>query len=90
MNWNTPLQNACVGLATMALTLLTGCARLPDDGAKTQMQHFDNLHALRYIEIFIVGGNPITGNLKANVYNSTRGLHSQGLRASGVGRIPEL
>lgn len=35
-----------------------------------------NLHLVRYLEIFIVGGNGITGNLEANVYNTTfiRGL----------------
>jgi hypothetical protein len=55
---------ACVGL-------LAGCAKLPDDGASTQSKHFDNMNRVRYIEIFVVGGNGITGNLRANVYNTT-------------------
>jgi hypothetical protein len=36
-----------------------------------QSKHYENLHTLRYIELFIVGGNGITGNMKANVYNTT-------------------
>jgi len=51
--------------------VLGGCASLPDDGANAQMKHYDGMHALRYIETFVVGGNGITGHLKANVYNST-------------------
>ncbi len=49
---------------------LAGCATLPDDGANVQSKHFENLH-MRYVELFIVGGNGITGHLKANVYNTT-------------------
>ncbi len=57
--------------ALVCALALAGCATLPNDGANTQTKHFDNLHTLRYIEIFIVGGNGLTGNLKANVYNSS-------------------
>src|SRR5664279_2339976 len=53
------------------LLALSGCASLPDDGAKVQSKHYENLHTVRYAELFIVGGNGITGNLKANVYNTT-------------------
>jgi hypothetical protein len=55
----------------VTLLALAGCATLPNDRANAQSKHFDNLHALRYIEIFVVGGNGITGNLIANVYNTT-------------------
>jgi hypothetical protein len=57
--------------ALLLLGLLTSCATLPNDGANVQSKHYDNLHTLRYVELFIVGGNGITGNLKANVYNTT-------------------
>jgi hypothetical protein len=50
---------------------LTGCAKLPDDGANAQTRRFDNLHTLRYIEVFVVGGNGLTRDLRANVYNTT-------------------
>lgn len=59
-----------ISLLAIILTLL-GCASLPNDGANVQSKHYENLHALRYVEIFIVGGNGITGHLKANVYNTT-------------------
>ena len=49
----------------------TDSATLPNDGANAQSKHFDNMHTLRYIELFIVGGNGITGNLQADVYNTT-------------------
>jgi len=62
---SVPLLGVLVGM------LLTGCASLPNDGANAQTKHFDNLHTVRYIEIFVVGGNSITGNLSANVYNTT-------------------
>lgn len=36
-----------------------------------QSKHYENLHTLRYVELFIGSGNGITGHLKANVYNTT-------------------
>ncbi len=61
----------CISLLG-ALLAIAGCATLPNDGANVQAKHYENLHTLRYIELFIiVGGNGITGNLQANVYNST-------------------
>ena len=51
--------------------LLVGCAKLPDDGANAQTVNVGNLHLVRYIEIFVVGGNGLTGNLRANVYNTS-------------------
>jgi len=59
-----------ISLLAVMLTLV-GCASLPNDGANAQSKHFDNLHTLRYVELFIVGGNGITGSLQANVYNTT-------------------
>ena len=52
-------------------SLLTSCAKLPDDGANAKMNHIDNLNKVRYLEIMVFGGNGITGNLEANVYNTS-------------------
>ena len=57
-------------LGMMAGALLTGCASLPKDNANVQVQHLNNQNASRYAEIFLVGGNGLTKNLKANVYNT--------------------
>ena len=68
----TPTNRTVFGISLLATSLvLSGCASLPNDGAHTELHHYDNLHTLRYIEIFVVGGNAITGDLRANVYNST-------------------
>lgn len=44
---------------------------LPEDGAHTVLHRFDNMNRVRYIEVFVVGGNGVTGNLLANVYNTS-------------------
>ena len=51
--------------------LFTGCAKLPNDGANTEAYHLENMNRVRYLEIFVVGGNGITGNMVANVYNTS-------------------
>lgn len=45
-------------------------AKLPNDGANAKMSHFENILDTRYLEVFIIGGNAITGNIKAAVYNT--------------------
>lgn len=56
----------------LALITLAGCTkRLPDDGKDAEMMRFDNLNNYRYCEVFMIGGNPITKDLKANFYNTT-------------------
>ena len=44
---------------------------VPDEGAATTVKEFDNVRGLRFCEIFLIGGNAITKNLKAAVYNTT-------------------
>ena len=44
---------------------------VPDEGATTTVKEFDNVRGLRFCEIFLIGGNAITKNLKAAVYNTT-------------------
>jgi hypothetical protein len=47
---------------------------LPDDGAGATLKRYDNTRATRYSEVFLIGGDPATMNLQANVYN-TYGLN---------------
>lgn len=58
------------GLSAVSL-LLAACSSLPKDDANPKIVHLRNLHETRYCEIFLVGGNALNGDLKANVYNST-------------------
>jgi hypothetical protein len=60
-------------LAAVAIgvSLLAGCASLPDDGKDAKMTRYDNLRALRYCEVFLIGGDAVTKDLNANFYNTT-------------------
>jgi len=51
--------------------LLTGCASIPDDGKNANSMRFDNVRAMRYIEVFLIGGDALTHYLKANFYSTT-------------------
>ena len=57
--------------ALAGLMVLTGCKSLPNDGAHAQTKRFDHLNQVRYLEIFLVGGDFITGNLYGRCYNTT-------------------
>ena len=45
-------------------------ATLPKDGADAKLNTFKNTYGHRYTEMFLIGGNAITKNLEANVYNT--------------------
>lgn len=61
-----------LGLLFVAGSLLAGCSKpVPNDGATATVKRFDNLRAVRYCEVFLIGGNPLTGNLQAAFYNTT-------------------
>jgi hypothetical protein len=74
--------------------LFTGCASQPDSGAKqpnagasvladgagAKSSRIDNLHQVRYIEIFLAAPDAKTGKLVAACYNSS--LRSTGVPAS--------
>ncbi len=51
--------------------VLAACAKLPDDGASAVVKHFDGLRAMRYCEVFLIGGDAVTKNLQAVFYNTT-------------------
>ena len=55
----------------VASSLLAGCAKLPDDSKNTKMMRFDHLNNYRYCEVFLIGGDALTKNLSAGVYNTT-------------------
>ena len=57
-------------LGLLAGALLTGCASLPNDGATPKTTKFQNVLDQRYLEIFLIAGNGISGNLKAACYNT--------------------
>jgi len=60
-----------LGSSFIAASLLTSCATLPNDGATANVKHFDDLRAMRYCEVFLIGGNAVTKDLKAVFYNTT-------------------
>ena len=43
---------------------------LPKDGADAKLVTFKGTYGHRYTEMFLIGGNAITKNLEANVYNT--------------------
>ncbi len=50
---------------------LAGCATLPNDGATATVKRFDNVRAMRYCEVFLIGGDALTHDLQAAFYNTT-------------------
>jgi hypothetical protein len=64
-----------LGVFVVAGSLLAGCATLPQDDAGAKLMRFEGVSGNRYSEIFLIGGNAITGNLIGGVYNTT-GLNS--------------
>ena len=65
------IQNKSLPLLGLGLILLTaGCSSLPKDNANVKVMHLKNQNGSRYAEVFLVGGNALTGDLKASVYNT--------------------
>lgn len=61
-----------MGVISIVAFVLTGCSKsLPNDGLDAKRMRFDNLNDYQYCEVFLIGGNPITKNLGAGVYNTT-------------------
>jgi len=71
----TGLLVGTLGLAIAVLSM--GCSKAPpDEGANARVERTENLRGMRYGEVFLITGNPLTHNLKASVYN-TMGLNNQ-------------
>ena len=69
---NTAYAFVLSGLLAL-VSILAGCSKaVPQDGAQAKMMRFDGLNNLRYCEIFLIGGNPITKDLQGAVYNTTQ------------------
>jgi hypothetical protein len=67
----TSLTYVLLGLLA-AISILSGCSKaVPDFATTAPMTEYDNLRAMEYCEVFLIGGNPITKNLKAAVYNTS-------------------
>jgi len=64
-----------LGVLVVVGSVLAGCATLPQDDAGAKLMRFEGVSGNRYTEIFLIGGNAITGNLIGGVYNTT-GLNS--------------
>jgi hypothetical protein len=72
MNTNSALRTLATAPLALFAILIAGCNRgLPDDGANAKSTHFDNVHTVRYIEVFVMGGDPLKNALVGNVYNTT-------------------
>lgn len=72
MKHQITILNKHLPLFGLALLFLTGgCASLPKDGANAKPHTFKKTYGGRYTEMFLIGGNAITKNLAANVYNTT-------------------
>jgi hypothetical protein len=79
--------NRAAALLLLPLGLgLAGCSSLPKDNANVQTMHFENLHGTRFGEVFLVGGNGLTGHLDVNVYNT---LYLNGYNESNKDSAPE-
>jgi hypothetical protein len=65
-------KRSCVLTLALCALLASGCSRsLPDDGANAKSVHVGNMNRVRYIEIFVMGGDPAKGQMLGNVYNTT-------------------
>ena len=74
MKFTRQIAPVFILLGLLALiSILAGCSKaIPQDGAQAKMMRFDGLNNLRYCEIFLIGGNPITKDLQGAVYNTTQ------------------
>jgi len=64
----TAIGIAVVAIGGIAYSKLV--VKLPNDGADAKPVSFQNIRGQRYTEMFLIGGNAITKDLSANVYNT--------------------
>ncbi len=55
----------------IGVSLVTGCASLPEDGLGATHTRLDNLRDLRYCELLLVGGDALAQDLRVAIYNTT-------------------
>jgi len=59
-------------LVAFGLSFVMACNKsLPDDGANAKIARFEGLNRVRYVEVFVIGGDPLKGSLLGNTYNTT-------------------
>jgi hypothetical protein len=62
----------CMPLLVGVALFAGGCSKaVPNDGTSAVVKHFDNLRAMRYCEVFLIGGTAFPRNLEAAFYNTT-------------------
>lgn len=66
--WIVGLVAVLVAVAFVVYPMLV--VTLPNDGADAKKLTFKDVRGHRYTEMFLIGGNGITKDLKANVYNT--------------------
>ena len=69
IKWGLGLVAALVVVAAIVLYPKL-VVTLPPDGAEAKLVTFKDTYGGRYTEMFLIGGNAITKNLEANVYNT--------------------
>jgi hypothetical protein len=69
IKWALGIVAALIGVAAIVLYPRL-VVTLPNDGADAKPFTFKDTRGHRYTEMFIIGGNAITKDLKANVYNT--------------------
>lgn len=65
--------NALLRLLLLAAAVsIAACSKTgPEDAGTAVMTRFENLSGVRYCEVFLIAGNPITKDLHANFYNTS-------------------
>src|SRR5271167_3619089 len=72
MNFVGKTARVSAVLALLLVAALTGCTKkVPDEFATAKERRFDGVRGIGYCEVWLIGGNPITKNLKGAVYNTT-------------------
>ena len=65
-------------VAAAVVVYMKAVSSVPQDGAVTTVQQFEGTRNLRFCEVFLIGGNAITRDLRAAVYNSTVNFAANG------------
>ena len=69
IKWGAGIVAALIVIAAVVLYPKL-VVTLPNDGADAKLNTFKGTYGHRYTEMFLIGGNAITKNLEANVYNT--------------------